>query len=101
MSIDLGGIGKGYAVDRVLTMGVERGIDNVLVDFGNDFRVYGQPPDKVAWHIGLENPNNPGTCWTGVALKNHAVASSGDYLRRFVHQGRRYGTSSTRATVIR
>lgn len=91
MSIDLGGIGKEYAVDRVLTMALERGIDHVLVDFGNDVRVHGQPPDKVAWHIGLEDPKTPGSCWTGVAVKNHAVASSGDYLRRFVHQGRRYG----------
>ncbi len=91
MCLDLGGIGKEYAVDRVVAMARERGIDNVLVDFGNDIRVHGQPPDKAAWHIGLEDPKKPGSCWTGVAVKNHAVASSGDYLRRFVHEGRRYG----------
>ncbi len=91
MSLDLGGIGKEYAVDRVLTMALDRGLRHVLVDFGNDVRVHGQPPEKGAWHIGLEDPARPGTCWTGVAVTNHAVATSGDYLRRFVHQGRRYG----------
>ena len=91
MGLDLGGIGKEYAVDRVLTMALQRGLDNVLVDFGNDVRVHGQPPEKGAWHIGLEDPRNPGQCWTGVAVTNHAVATSGDYVRRFEHEGRRYG----------
>jgi thiamine biosynthesis lipoprotein len=91
MCIDLGGIGKEYAVDRVLTLALQRGIENVLVDFGQDVRVHGQPPEKGAWHIGLEDPKNPGQCWTGVAVTDHAVATSGDYLRHYMHQGRRYG----------
>ena len=40
MCLDLGGIGKEYAVDRVLTLALQRGIENVLVDFGNDVRVH-------------------------------------------------------------
>ena len=91
MCLDLGGIGKEYAVDRVLTMVRERGALGVLVDFGADVRVQGEPPEKGAWHIGLEDPNNPGKVWTGVAVTNHAVATSGDYLRHFLHGGRRYG----------
>jgi thiamine biosynthesis lipoprotein len=91
MSLDLGGIGKEYAVDRVLTMAVQRGLASVLVDFGNDVRVHGEPPERGAWHIGLEDPKNPGRCWTGVAVTDHAVATSGDYIRHFLHHGRRYG----------
>jgi len=91
MCLDLGGIGKEYAVDRALTLALERGINDVLVDFGADVRVHGQPPGKGAWHIGLEDPKNPGHVWVGVAVTNHAVATSGDYLRHFVHNGRRYG----------
>ena len=91
MCLDLGGIGKEYAVDRVLTLVMQRGIENVLVDFGADVRVYGEPPERGAWHIGLEDPRNPGRVWTGVAVKNHAVATSGDYLRHFLYEGRRYG----------
>jgi thiamine biosynthesis lipoprotein len=91
MCLDLGGIGKEYAVDRVLTLALDRGIMDALVDFGADVRVHGQPPEKGAWHIGLEDPRNPGRVWVGVAVSNHAVATSGDYLRHFVHNGRRYG----------
>ncbi|HZQ45631.1 MAG TPA: FAD:protein FMN transferase [Verrucomicrobiae bacterium] len=91
MCLDLGGIGKEYAVDRVVTMGLERGITNLLVDFGQDVRVHGQPPERGNWHIGLEDPLHPGKCWTGVAVNNHAVATSGDYLRHFTVAGRRYG----------
>jgi thiamine biosynthesis lipoprotein len=91
MCIDLGGIGKEYAVDRVLTLVAQHGVRGTLVDFGADVRVCGEPPEKGAWHIGLEDPKNPGKVWVGVAVTNHAVATSGDYLRHFVHQGRRYG----------
>jgi thiamine biosynthesis lipoprotein len=91
MSMDLGGIGKEYAVDRVVTLALQRGIENVLVDFGQDVRVHGEAPEQGAWHIGLDDPKNPGHCWAGVAATNHAVATSGDYLRHFSHQGRRYG----------
>lgn len=91
MCLDLGGIGKEYAVDRVLTMALQRGISNVLVDFGNDVRVHGHPPEKGAWHVGLEDPKTPGRCWTGVAVTDHAVATSGDYVRHFRSDGRRYG----------
>ncbi len=92
MALDLGGIGKEYAVDQVTQLAVESGAISVLVDFGQDVRVHGPAPErKPAWHIGLEDPTQPGRCWTGVAANHQAVATSGDYLRRFVHEGKRYG----------
>lgn len=91
MSLDLGGIGKEYAVDCVAMLAKSRFVESVLVDFGQDVRVQGTPPEKGAWHIGLEDPQRPGNCWTGVAVTNHAVATSGDYLRHFTKDGRRYG----------
>jgi thiamine biosynthesis lipoprotein len=91
MCLDLGGIGKEYAVDRVLTLAASYGVRDVLVDFGQDMRALGRPPARAAWHIGLENPRSPGSCWGSVAAFNHAVASSGNYLRCFLHEGRRYG----------
>ncbi len=90
MSIDLGGIGKEYAVDCVMNQAIERGIENVLVDFGQDVRVRGHALDKKYWWIGLEDPASPGKCWAGVAVTNHAVATSGDYVRCFDVNGRRY-----------
>jgi thiamine biosynthesis lipoprotein len=91
MGIDLGGVGKEYAVDQVLAMARGCGLLDVLVDFGQDVRVYGQSPGKGFWHIGLEDPKQPGRCWAGVAVTNHAVATSGDYLRAFTMNGKRYG----------
>ncbi len=91
MSLDFGGIGKEYAVDVAMSLAAQHGIQNVLVDFGQDIRALGRPPGRPAWHVGLENPRAPGSCWGSVAVTNHAVASSGDYLRSFVHDGRRYG----------
>jgi FAD:protein FMN transferase len=91
MCLDLGGIGKEYAVDRVLELARQRGFEHVLVDFGADVRAQGRPPERPAWHIGLEDPRQPGRAWIGLAIANQAVATSGNYLRHFVHQGRRYG----------
>jgi thiamine biosynthesis lipoprotein len=91
MCLDLGGIGKEYAVDCVVNLAIQRGIANVLVDFGQDVRVRGHAPDKAYWHIGLDDAMNPGKCWLGVGVTDHAVASSGDYLRNFKINGRRYG----------
>jgi len=90
MALDLGGIGKEYAVDLVMNQAVARGISNVLVDFGQDVRVRGHALDKEFWWIGLDDALIPGKCWTGVAVTNHAVATSGDYLRCFEVNGRRY-----------
>ena len=91
MALDLGGIGKEYAVDCVMNLAVQRGIANVLVDFGQDVRVRGHAPDKKFWTIGLDDATHPGKCWAGVAVTDHAVATSGDYLRNFTLNGRRYG----------
>ena len=91
MALDLGGIGKEYAVDCVTNMAIERGIRNVLVDFGQDVRVHGHAPDKKFWWIGLDDAKSPGKCWAGVAVTDQAVATSGDYLRHFKLNGRRYG----------
>jgi FAD:protein FMN transferase len=91
MGIDLGGIGKEFAVDQVLAIAREFGILDVMVDIGQDIRVSGKSPGKDAWYIGLEEPDRPGDCWTAVRVTDHAVATSGDYARSFVIGGRRYG----------
>lgn len=91
MGIDVGGIGKEYAVDRVMEMAVQAGIANCLVDFGHDLRVRGEPPEKGPWRIGLEDPNDPSRCWGGVSIDNRAVTSSGDYLRNVQIDGKNYG----------
>ena len=91
MGLDLGGIGKEYAVDQVLKLGQKYGVAPALVDFGQDVRACGKSPGKDAWYIGLEDPRQAGNCWGCAAVTNHAVATSGDYVRAFAHEGKRYG----------
>lgn len=91
MGLDLGGIGKEYAVDRVVELGLRMGIEDILVDFGQDVRVHGKPVEGGAWRIGLQDPQDPGKCWGGVAVKDRAVATSGDYFRHVVIGGTRCG----------
>jgi thiamine biosynthesis lipoprotein len=91
MGIDLGGIGKEYAIDYVMNLAKSKGLKDVLVDIGRDLRVEGHAPGKDAWYIGLEEPDPPDRCWTCVRLTSQAVTTSGDYVRCFTSDGRRYG----------
>ena len=91
MKLDLGGIGKEYAVDQIVKIAVLKfGIKDLMIDLGQDVFALGAPSQKPAWHIGLDDAFNPGNCWAGVAINNSAVASSGDYLRFFKLDGIRY-----------
>ncbi len=91
MAIDLGGIGKEYAVDRVIEQSKPFGITDILVDFGRDVRACGLAPQGGPWRVGLEHPTDTGRCWGGVHVSNRAVTTSGDYLRGFEFEGNRYG----------
>ena len=92
MALDFGGWGKEYAVDMVAQIARRRGLTAALVDFGRDHYAVGGAPGKPGWHIGIEDPSNPGRdCWGSLAARDSGVASSGDYVRGFIHEGRRYG----------
>jgi len=91
MALDFGGFGKEYAVDITAQLAFDHGIRNALVDFGHDLRAVGAPPGRPAWHIGLEDPTRPGVAAGSIAVAGKGVASSGDYLRCFTIEGKRYG----------
>lgn len=91
MALDFGGFGKEYAVDIAAQIAADHGITSALVDFGHDLRAVGAPSDRPAWHIGLEDPLRPGETAGSIAVIGKGVASSGDYIRRFVIEGKRYG----------
>lgn len=91
MRLDLGGMGKEFAVDRVLALAERHNITNVLIDLGHDVRAHGSPPEGGPWRVGLENPGAPGQCWGGVALRNEALCGSGNYLRFLEIDGERFG----------
>jgi thiamine biosynthesis lipoprotein len=92
MALDFGGWGKEYAVDIAAQIARKRGITTALVDFGHDLFAMGAAPGKPAWHVGLEDPSRPGeACWSSIAARDCGVASSGDYIRGFTINGKRYG----------
>jgi thiamine biosynthesis lipoprotein len=91
MAIDLGGIGKEFAVDKVMELILTTGVRDALVNFGHDVRVVGEAPQGGAWGVGLEDPRQPGRCWAGLQFDAAAVCSSGDYMRFRMIDGKRYG----------
>ena len=62
VKIDLGGIGKGYAVDRAVERLKELGIGHAIVDAGGDLRLIGGRPGKAFWRIGVRHPVSRQSC---------------------------------------
>jgi thiamine biosynthesis lipoprotein len=87
--IDLGGIAKGYAVDRSIAMLQDRGIDHALVSAGGDSRMLGDHRGRP-WQIGIQAPRRKNAIATTLNLSNCAVSTSGDYERYFESNGVRY-----------
>jgi thiamine biosynthesis lipoprotein len=83
MGIVLGGIAKGYAVDRAIVSLQENGIDNGFVNAGGDGRYIGEKPDGQEWSIGLQDPDKKGKPITIINARNVAVATSGNYERYY------------------
>jgi thiamine biosynthesis lipoprotein len=102
MKLDLGGIAKGYAIDRAVEAMHSGGAVGGMVDVGGDIRCFGLPPKgKKTWRIGLQNPvetDSDEETLAGAAdkvlmvlkLTNAAIATSGGYRRFFLIEGKRY-----------
>lgn len=91
MEIDLGGIGKEYAVDRVADWIAARTDCPVLVNFGGDLRATGARPASGAWQVGIESTERFGEAARRIELKSGALATSGDARRHVEIDGTRYG----------
>lgn len=90
MSIGLGGIAKGYAVDRAATILDNAGIHDYLVDGGGDIRVSGNKQGRP-WVLGIQHPRKDrGTLLGKVRLAHGVLVTSGDYERFRIVNGVRY-----------
>jgi len=92
MQIDLGGIGKEYAVDKAASMLTEQTSCGCLVNFGGDLVVVGKSRAAKGWQVGIEAPDGNGTTAQKIIhLKTGALATSGDSRRYLLRNGKRYG----------
>jgi thiamine biosynthesis lipoprotein len=89
MSLDLGGAGKGYAVDVAYDILEKYGPDYALISAGSSsMRVLGVKPEGKAWKIGVGHPRNPNEYLGVVTLKpGEAIGTSGDYQKYFEEDG--------------
>jgi FAD:protein FMN transferase len=90
LGLDLGGIAKGYGVDRAVAALRERGIGHALVGAGGDLYALGRAPSGEPWRIGIRSPDHPTALAGTLEAEDLAVATSGDYAQFFRHGGERY-----------
>jgi len=90
MQIDFGGIVKEYAADSVARLARNLGVNHGLVNLGGDFSVIGAQPDNRPWSTGIIAPDREQDLMAKIDLFQGGLASSGDYERFFMHEGKRY-----------
>jgi thiamine biosynthesis lipoprotein len=90
MKLGLGGIAKGYAVDRCAEVLRRHGFDNFMVQAGGDLFVSGSK-GAAPWMVGVRDPRGgPRAIIAKMAIRDHAFSTAGDYERAFVLDGKRY-----------
>lgn len=96
MKLDLGGIAKGYAIDKAVEAMQTSGATGAMVDVGGDIRCFGSPSAKEKWLIGLQDPTvakgdiDIGRPLLVLELTDSAVATSGDYRRFVLIDGKKF-----------
>jgi FAD:protein FMN transferase len=90
MSITLGGIAKGYAIDKCTELLQKRGFSDFIVQAGGDMYVSGKKTN-APWVVGIRDPRGPRESSFAIApIEDHSFSTSGDYERAFVLEGKRY-----------
>ncbi len=90
VKVDLGGIAKGYTVDKAAAKLRQRGVKHAIINAGGDVYAIGSRPDGKPWRVGVTNPRQVEGMALAVYLQDQAIATSGDYQRFFIHEGERY-----------
>ena len=107
LHLDLGGIGKGYSLDRAVNVLRDRGIHHAIVNLGGDLYALGESPEGGAWRVGIKSPDDQRSMVRTLEVSDRAVATSGDYERFFRWRGLRFHhlidptTAAPRQTNVR
>jgi thiamine biosynthesis lipoprotein len=90
MAVHLGGIGKGYAVDRARDILRARGLRDFMIQFGGDMYASGRRGDRP-WRLGIQDPRGPSNrIFAAMDVSDSTFSTSGDYERFFMKDGQRY-----------
>jgi len=89
MALGLGGIAKGYAVDRLVALVRDAGLRDFTIKLGGDLFASGRRGDHP-WTVGIQDPRRAGAILATLGLEDRAFSTSGDYERYFVKDGVRY-----------
>ena len=90
MSLDVGAVAKGFAVQRVTESLMESGYENFVISAGGNVQAQGAPPEKEGWSVGIEDPQQAGELIDTVTITSQAVVTSGGYERFYTVDGERY-----------
>ncbi len=90
MSLDLGGIAKGYSLDRASKVLKELGVRAALINAGGDILAVGEKSPGKPWRIGVQDPRNPKGLVAVAEIRDKVIVTSGDYERFFLRDGKRY-----------
>lgn len=90
ISLDLGGIAKGYAIDRASEVLKNHGVNNFLINGGGDLYASGLKADGSKWKVGIKNPRDESKLLAVLELQDMCIATSGDYERYKIINGIRY-----------
>ena len=91
MAVDVGGIAKGYAVDRAYDYCRHEGLRGFLIDFSGNMRAFGRPEWQEDWQVGVRDPLDPSQIIGKIALSSGmALATSGSYERFVDISGQRF-----------
>ncbi len=89
MSLDLGAVAKGYAIDLIAQTLQEKGYTSVMINSGGTIITTGKKPDNTEWKVGIQNYdlNDENPVISGITLDDEAISTSGDYQRFYTIDG--------------
>jgi thiamine biosynthesis lipoprotein len=91
MKMSLGGIAKGFAIDRAAATLIAEGVHDFLAQAGGDLFVHGKKADGTPWIAGVRDPRGPdGAYFAEMAVRDHAFSTAGDYERSYIASGKRF-----------
>lgn len=88
--LDLGGIAKGYAIDRAAAVLKQLGVKHFMINAGGDIFAGGSKYGDIKWSVGVKHPRQPDELFAKMEMEDYAVATSGDYERYAMIDGKRY-----------